>query len=102
MTAMGHQRSERFHSTVEGALNEERAAVLGRVARRLEAARSRCTELAVAIDGAPEPDPELIAAHRAAHTEAEHWRWVLCVQREAIGLYDHRWVDLTYPTLPRR
>jgi hypothetical protein len=102
MATAGHERSERFHAAVQAEIDEERAAVLGRVAERLERARARCTELAAALDASAEPDAQTVAAYRAAHDESEHWRWVLCLQREAIGLYDHRWVDAVYPSLPRR
>lgn len=102
MTTAGHQRAERYHAAVQAEINEERAAVLGRVARRLEQARTRCAELYAEVAGTADPDPDALAEHRAAHAEAEHWRWVLCLQREAIGLYDHRWVDAVYPSLPRR
>jgi hypothetical protein len=94
-------RAERFHAAVEAELNEERSSVLARVGRQLELARTRAEALGVELDEASEPGPEVLAEHRAAHAEAVRWRWVLCVQREAIGLYDHRWVDATYP-VPRR
>ena len=98
----GQQRAEHAHASLEAELNEERAAVLGRVARRLEEARARCAELAARLDAADGADPQVLADYRAAHDDAELWRWVLCLQREAIGLYDHRWVDAVYPPLPRR
>lgn len=99
---MSLDRAERFHAAVRAELDEERAAVLGRVARRLERARARCDALATIVDASDGADEEALAAHRAAHAEATELRWVLCVQREAIGLYDHRWVDAVYPALPRR
>jgi hypothetical protein len=98
---LGHERAEHVHASVEAEINEERAAVLGRVARRLEDARARCAELAAQLDGG-HVDAQTVADYRAALDDAEHWRWVLCLQREAIGLYDHRWVDAVYPPLPRR
>ncbi len=94
--------AERFHAAVEAELNEERSSVLGRVSRKLEEARARAEALAAELDRSPTHDPDVLAEHRQAHAEATRWRWVLCVQREAIGLYDHRWVDATYPTLRRR
>ena len=96
----GH--AERYHVAVRAELDEERAAVLGHVARRLEQARARCEALGKLLDTTAAPDPDVLAAHRRAYAEADRWRWVLCVQREAIGLYDHRWVDAVYPTLRRR
>jgi len=96
------ERLERTHAAVRAELDEERASVLGRVSRSLEQARQRCVALAAQLDEAPSPDPAALADHRRAHADATHLRWVLCVQREAIGLYDHRWVDAAYPPLPRR
>ena len=95
---MAHRLAEASFRMVQVELDDERANTLGRVARRLEAARRRHAELSarLAVDGSE----ELRLAHRAAREEAEHWRWTLCVQREAIGLYDHRWVDRVYPALP--
>jgi|SRR5215218_2315194 len=102
LTAMATQRSERYHEIVLAEINAEKAAVLGRIARRLERARNRSEELGAAIDRAVRLDPGVLDEHRRAHAEAEHWRWMLCVQREANGLYDHRWVDVMYPALRRR
>ena len=94
--------AERFHAAVEAELNEERSSVLTRVSRKLEQARARAEAVGTELDGAAAPDPDVLAEHRRAYAEAARWRWVLCVQREAIGLYDHRWVDATYPVLRRR
>lgn len=99
MTSPG---AERFHAAVEAELDEERSSVLARVGRRLEQARARSEALGSELDRSAVPDPEVLAEHRRAHAEAARWRWVLCVQRESIGLYDHRWVDATYPALRRR
>ena len=101
MQAVTHS-AERFHAAVEAELNEERTAVLVRVSRRLEEARARAEHLGSQLDRSAIPDPDVLADHRQAHAEAARWKWVLCVQREAIGLYDHRWIDATYPALRRR
>jgi hypothetical protein len=98
---MSQERSERFHAQVLVEIDAERSAALGRIARRLERARARCEALAAAVDRADHADSALLDEHRRAHAEAEHWRWMLCVQREANGLYDHRWVDVIYPALRR-
>lgn len=96
--AVAHDRAESAFAAVQVEIDEERAATLGRVSRTLEAARRRHQELAQQLRSRG-GDAALVAAHREARDEAEHWRWVLCVQREAIGLYDHRWVDRVYPPL---
>jgi hypothetical protein len=100
---MSLERAERYHAAVTAELDEERAAVLGRVTRKLERARAKVVELAASLDdpGAG-GDAELLAEHRRAHAEASELRWILCIQREAIGIYDHRWVDAVYPPLARR
>jgi hypothetical protein len=98
---MSLERSERFHSQVMVEIDGERAAALGRIADRLERSRARCEALAAAIGWAEHADSALREEHRRAHAEAEHWRWMLCVQREANGLNDHRWVDEVYPVLRR-
>jgi hypothetical protein len=99
---MSQEKSERFHSQVLVELDAERAAALGRIARRLERARARSEALAAAIDRGDHADAALLEEHRRARAEAEHLRWMLCVQREANGLSDHRWVDVTYPALRPR
>lgn len=99
---MSQARSERFHSQVLVEIDAERAAALGRITRRLEGARARSEALAAAVERGDHTDEALVDEHRRAHAEAEHWRWALCVQREANGLYDHRWVDVIYPPLRRR
>lgn len=99
---MSLRRAERYHAAVRAELDEARAAVLGRVAHKLEQARARCEALAAEIDRAPSADPQVLAEHRSAHADATQLRWILCVQREALGLYDHRWVDIVYPSMHRR
>jgi hypothetical protein len=99
---MSQERSERLHSQVLVELDAERAAALGRIARRLERARARSEALAAAVDRGDPPDSAVLEEHRRARAEAEHWRWMLCVQREANGLNDHRWVDVIYPALRSR
>ena len=99
---MSQERSERFHSQVLVEIDTERAVALSRIARRLELARARSEALAAAVDRGDHTDSALLDEHRRAHVEAEHWRWMLCVQREANGLYDHRWVDVIYPALRPR
>ena len=95
-----HRHSEQFHEAVVREIDEERADALGRVGRQLDDAhRSHAALVAEWQRGSPDPSlPDRIEAARA---HAEHCRWMLCVQREAIGLNDHRWVDAIHPPLPR-
>src|SRR5829696_2855038 len=99
---MSLERAERHHAAVTAELDEERAAVLRRVTRKVERARAWVVELAASLDASGGEHAELLAEHRRAHAEAAELRWILCIQREAIGIYDHRWVDAVYPPLARR
>jgi hypothetical protein len=86
---------DRFFEEVRHELARERAAALGRAGRRVEEARDACLALA--------RRPEVTAdAYRAALATFDEARWEFCVQREALGLYDHTWVDRIYPPPPRR
>ncbi len=96
--------SERQFAFVEGELAKERAHALRKVGDRLDEAAARCNELLALLDGDPTAgDRALILeeyrAARLAFQEAKSW---LCLQREAIGLNEHRWVDRIYPDPPRR
>ncbi|MET0147432.1 MAG: hypothetical protein ABW328_22010 [Ilumatobacteraceae bacterium] len=89
---MAHQFSEAAHRAVVAELDNERAATLGRTADRLERARRDLQRLLAD----PAVDRRVV---RDAFDRVEERRWLLCVQREAIGLYDHSWVDRVYPPL---
>lgn len=97
---------ERWFAGLQAELDEERAASLGRTGRQIDEQLARCRALAAQLDGAADEDParsgEILDEYREARAEFERWRWELCVQREALGLLDHRWVDLIYPTPARR
>jgi hypothetical protein len=96
---MGPSRSETSFAAVQTELNGERAAALGRTARRLEAALARCAHLGTELEAEHPPKSRraLTDEYRQARDDSEQWRWKLCVQREAIGLNDHAWVDRIYP-----
>ena len=38
--------------------------------------------------------------YRQAYLECEQLRWMLCVQRESMGLMDHSWVNRVFPLPP--
>lgn len=97
---MRSSRSETCFAAVQTELNGERAAALGRTGRRLEAALARCAYLEAELDAehAPKCRQALTDEYREARGDSEQWRWKLCVQREALGLNDHAWVDRIYPT----
>ena len=98
LVRMAHRFAESFFRWTQAELDGERAATLARATRKLEAARERYAALSAQL--AEDSSEALRRAWRAARDEAEHRRWALCVQREAVGLYDHRWVDRIYPPLP--
>lgn len=81
----------------------EKAATLGRAGERLEAALREAAELYAALDRAPEgPARERArASYREARLRALEARRTLIIQREAIGLRNHRLVDQQFPEPPR-
>ena len=101
---MTSTRAERAFAAVQQELDVERAAVLGRTGRRLEEAIAACVALGRRLDATTDECARtaLLAEYESARADSEEWRWRLCVQREAIGLTEHRWVDRVYPPpMPR-
>jgi hypothetical protein len=97
-------RAERAYAAVQHELDEERAAVLGRTGRRLEEALGKCAALGLLLDATTDDVTRatLLTEYRAARASSEDWRWRLHVQREALGLTDHRPVDRIHPPAERR
>lgn len=81
----------------------EKAAALGRAGERLEQALAELTRVAAALDAAIEPAARqgLVADYEAARARAAQARLLLLIQREAVGLRNHRMVDHQYPEPPR-
>ena len=81
----------------------EKAATLGRAGERLETALRLAAELHDAWREAPagEARERVRARYRQARTRALEARRVLIIQREAIGLRNHRLVDQQFPEPPR-
>ncbi len=81
----------------------ERAATLGRAGERLETALRLAAELHDASREAPagEARERARASYRHARTRALEARRILIIQREAIGLRNHRLVDQQFPEPPR-
>jgi hypothetical protein len=96
-----HQHSERAFSATEAEVNAERAAALGRAGRRVEAAFARCEVLLAELE-LETADHESVTGYRAARAEFDQAMYAYLVQREAIGLVDHRAVRQTFPRPPRR
>ena len=84
---------------VENEIRAEKAAALGRAGERLEAAlnelRDVAQRLAEPIDEGRRA--ELRAAYQTARQRARTARLHLLIQREAIGLRNHRVVDQQFP-----
>jgi hypothetical protein len=101
---MTSTRAERAFAAVQQELDNERAAVLGRTGRRLEETLARCAALGHQIDATTDEASRaaLLAEYRSARASSEDWRWRLHVQREALGLTDHRPVDRIHPAAERR
>jgi hypothetical protein len=81
----------------------EKAATLGRAGERLETALRLAAELHDALREAPagEVRERARASYRHARTRALEARRILIIQREAIGLRNHRLVDQQFPEPPR-
>jgi hypothetical protein len=81
----------------------EKAATLGRAGERLEQALAELSSAAAALDAAIEPAARqrLAADYEAARARATQARLLLMIQREAVGLRNHRMVDHQYPEPPR-
>jgi hypothetical protein len=93
--------AEQHFAAVEAELNTERGAALGRTGQKLEDHFNRCQQLAPLVDAEPD-STELLHRYRQAWAAFEECRWRLIVQREALGLCDHRWVDRVFPRPARR
>jgi hypothetical protein len=84
-----HEASAR-HEGVLRELNEERLAALTRIGRTLE---SLIEQLHALPKDSTKRETEQYAQLR---TRAKQYRWFLEVQREALGLRDHRILDGIY------
>lgn len=95
------QHSERLFNSVQAEIDDERAAALGRAGRRVERAFARCQLLLRELDGT-DVDDGVTVDYRAARAEFDHAMYAYLVQREAIGLLDHRAIRHAFPRPPRR
>lgn len=95
------QREEALQRT-EKEIIAEKAATLGRAGERLEAALRVVAELRRAFEDAVDPAARewALASYRQARSRALAARHTLIIQREAIGLRNHRIVDQQFPEPP--
>jgi len=91
-------RSEDAHSRVEDELRAEQAAALRRIGERLSSLLRDLDERLARLGtlSGDERAREREAA-RVVAAEARLFRWYMVVQREAVGLRDHRFLDEVYP-----
>lgn len=96
-----NQREEALQRT-EKEIIAEKAATLGRAGERLEAALGLVAELRQAFESATDPAALAwaLAGYRQARSRALDARHTLIMQREAIGLRNHRIVDQQFPEPP--
>lgn len=98
---MSIDRTKRRHDGLLRELQEERAAALARISRRLERLLDQLQATREQIArGRDEDRARNIAAYRELHREAVKYRWYLEVQREAIGLRQHQHLDEFYRIPP--
>ncbi|HZP36472.1 MAG TPA: hypothetical protein VFE48_08275 [Methylomirabilota bacterium] len=96
------QREEALRRT-EKEILAEKAATLGRAGERLEAALALAARLRLAVESARDGAAREIALaeYREARARALDARRTLIIQREAIGLRNHRILDQQFPEPPR-
>jgi len=98
---MGIQQTREQHQKLLEQLQEERAAALARISRRLERLIEQLHETREQIaQGTGEDRARDVAAYRELHRQAVKYRWYLEVQREALGLRHHHRLDEFYPIPP--
>jgi hypothetical protein len=98
---MGHDQTRSQHTQLLKELQEERAAALARISRRLERLLEQLQATREQIARSREEDRARdIEAYRELRQQAVKYRWYLEVQREAIGLRHHQRLDEFYPIPP--
>jgi hypothetical protein len=97
------------HQSLLKELQEERAAALARISRRLERLLEQCeaTRAQIAHGGgsdrrSDEDRARDLAAYRELRKQVVKYRWYLEVQREAIGLRNHQGLDEFYRIPPEQ
>jgi hypothetical protein len=95
-------RTQQGHERLAEEIAREKAAALGRAGERLEAALEGVHALARQIEASADPGARLLAEYERAHARAREARLALVIQREAIGLRQHRVVEQQFPEPPRR
>jgi len=97
-------RAHETHRRIKEEIAQEKAVALGRAGERLEEALAHVAAVGRRLDAAPDGDAEarLLGEYEAARVRAHQARLALLIQREALGLRQHRIVDQQFPEPPRR
>lgn len=91
------RESSEQHDALLRQLNEERAAALTRIARTLESTIEQLQAIRVRIEREPQNVPSADAEeYERLRARARRYRWYLEVQREALGLRHHKFLDQFY------
>lgn len=97
-------RTKETHERIRAEIAREKAAALGRAGERLEhvlaVVAGLARRLAASRDAAERA--RLLGEYDDARARALHARLALVIQREAVGLRQHRAVDQQFPEPPRR
>jgi hypothetical protein len=94
---VGARHAEEGFARFEQELARERAAALVRIASTLDALLQELADLRSELARASGPvRTGLLASHAERLREARRYRWYLEVQREAVGLRNHRGLDDHY------
>ena len=87
----------------EAEIAAEKAATLGRAGERLEEALRLARAALARLDAADGSERrQRLTEYERARERAVHERLILIIQREAVGLRQHRVVDQQFPEPPRR
>lgn len=96
-------RRAETHRRIDEEIRRAKAAALGRAGERLDEAIRETEEIGRRFDAAPDPAARarLFDRYELARGRAKAARYALLIQREAIGLRNHRAVDQLFPEPPR-
>ena len=100
-----NERTAESHAQIVREIVKEKAVTLGRAGERLEAALTALATLAQAWRAAGDDSTarqRLADEYDRAWRAADTARQTLLIQREAVGLRQHRDVDRQFPVPPRR
>ncbi|MBU8895059.1 hypothetical protein KRR26_05560 [Corallococcus sp. M34] len=87
---------------VEVELQKERASGLRRTGDKVEKALESLAQAEQALRASTGAAREAcLVRYRERYQEAERQRWNLMVQREAVGMRNHRDLDVVYPMPPK-